>query len=257
MLDRPFSGRVLGVYRRTCNLIDPDGNLVTLALAQVGNGPFSILVEDEPALLAGFEVDQAVQIDHRVLAGQTCRITLDTAQIWNPVIAGSGRSLSLTAPLRSRLQPFRQWPEIDSTHPVIKHAASRLARAAAALTQAVAGDEDVTGAVAALAGLGWGLTPAGDDFLIGVMAALWVMGQTDLLATIARIARPKTNLISAAFLAAAAKGEFIEPWHRVAQALYAGREADLAQALAQLSEFGASSGRDALAGFAAILLEQG
>ena len=101
------------------------------------------------------------------------------------------------------------------------------------------------GAVQALAGLGPGLTPAGDDVLAGILllARTWRgEGGEEALVDIARAAR--TNDVAHAFLAWAARGQSIEPVHRFLNAV-AGRDGSAAtEALRALSGFGHSSGVD-------------
>jgi len=91
--------------------------------------------------------------------------------------------------------------------------------AAAAATTALA-------AAARLVGLGPGLTPAGDDFLCGLLAALRCVGQRGRAAAFAeefRAALPSllasTNAISAASLGCAAEGLFPAALSRLAAAL--------------------------------------
>jgi hypothetical protein len=97
---------------------------------------------------------------------------------------------------------------------------------------------DLDGAVDALAGLGPGLTPAGDDALAGI---LLTFGAHDRAAAVAAADRADTNDIARAFLAWAARGQSIEPVHR----LLAGGDAGQASgALADLLRLGHSSGAD-------------
>ena len=97
---------------------------------------------------------------------------------------------------------------------------------------------DLDDAVDALAGLGPGLTPAGDDALAGI---LLLLGAHDRAAAVAAADRARTNDIARAFLAWAARGQSIEPVHRL---LSAGDAAGASAALAELLRFGHSSGAD-------------
>ncbi len=97
---------------------------------------------------------------------------------------------------------------------------------------------DLDGAVDALAGLGPGLTPAGDDALAGL---LLIVGAHDRAAAVAAADRARTNDIARAFLAWAARGQSIEPVHRL---LAAGDDGTASTALADLLRFGHSSGAD-------------
>jgi hypothetical protein len=103
-----------------------------------------------------------------------------------------------------------------------------------------------------LAGLGPGLTPAGDDFLVGWMAGLWLFGTgaglpvAELCGLMAAAAAPRTTRLSAAWLRHAAAGRFGEAWHRLAADV--GDEDALRAAAGRIRDTGATSGSDALAG---------
>lgn len=140
---------------------------------------------------------------------------------------------------------------------------ARLAGAARALGEAVrardAGAADA--AAAALVGLGAGLTPSGDDFLCGVLAALWCTSRDgDDARAFARawgaaLARrlDSTHAISASFLECAIAGCFSGAVAAVADA-FAGGPAhgsndDPLAALERLCATGHSSGMDTATGF--------
>jgi hypothetical protein len=90
--------------------------------------------------------------------------------------------------------------------------------------------------------LGKGLTPTGDDVLMGVIYGLWVWyPQRDWIRLIVETAVPRTTSLSAAFLRAAEDGEATFHWHDLVN----GR----AGAVNQILSIGHSSGRDAWAGF--------
>jgi hypothetical protein len=108
-----------------------------------------------------------------------------------------------------------------------------------------------------LAGLGPGLTPAGDDFLVGAMHGLYsTMDSLNALAlslNIADAAIPRTNSLSAAWLEAAARGEAGEPWHELLTAVQDQNERALEAAVLRILPTGHTSGADALGGFLAVL----
>jgi hypothetical protein len=111
--------------------------------------------------------------------------------------------------------------------------------------------EGVTG----LAGLGGGLTPAGDDWLVGCMLAMWAISARHTISptAIAQAAAPRTTPLSAAWLRAAAQGECGEPWHLLFDSLVKGREPAIRQAAEAVIHQGHTSGADALAGFLSLL----
>ena len=122
---------------------------------------------------------------------------------------------------------------------------------------------DIVQGTELLAGLGVGLTPAGDDFLLGFMARLWlepallptVWTALDLCQTIARTAGPRTTRLSHTWLDHAARGQFAESWHDLAAALITNSLANIQHATNRILNTGATSGRDAMAGF--LLLDSG
>lgn len=249
---RPFAGRVLGRFERACNLVDTDGRVIALTLPEVGNGPFSICISGRPGCFESFSTGERATADPDNLSVGSWHIDLKAAQIWQPRLVCPTQPLSLNPIIARIIQPYADWPNVAEAGFVasqrLSEAATRLNRA---ITQAESSetDKEVVAAASQLAGLGNGLTPAGDDFLVGVMAALWLTGHHALLPKLANIAAPQTTALSAAFLRAAAQGEFIEPWHALAQALCAGEVEAFRRAVEEVAQFGASSGRDALAGF--------
>jgi hypothetical protein len=108
-------------------------------------------------------------------------------------------------------------------------------------------------AAASLAGLGEGSTPAGDDYLMGVLHAAWA---TDLAArtwapALAAAAAPRTTTASAVWLAAAARGQVAPAWGELLAALAGGDSARLVTAVAAVRARGHTSGAYSLRGFLA------
>lgn len=103
-----------------------------------------------------------------------------------------------------------------------------------------------------LVGLGAGLTPSGDDYLVGTLAALHHLPAAPF-ATLSRAvgvavrsAAARTTDVSAHFLAAAASGLFHVDLRAAATAALTG--ADMEDAFARVHQIGATSGYDALVG---------
>lgn len=106
----------------------------------------------------------------------------------------------------------------------------------------------------ALVGRGEGLTPAGDDVLVGALAALWRFDpfwrgrMGEIRHTLVPYAREATTRVGAAFLTHALRGAFAEPLLKLATA---SEPASVHAAAEALIGFGATSGRHTLAGFLA------
>ncbi|MEL6964600.1 MAG: DUF2877 domain-containing protein, partial [Pseudomonadota bacterium] len=110
--------------------------------------------------------------------------------------------------------------------------------------------------IAGLIGLGPGLTPSGDDLLVGIMIACHHLKGTtavERLGAVVRIATDRTNLISQAHLDAAALGYAAAPLHDLLGAILRNDGLDIAAALDATAKIGHSSGFDALAGIVLTL----
>jgi hypothetical protein len=113
-------------------------------------------------------------------------------------------------------------------------------------------------AVAALVGLGAGLTPTGDDFLCGFLTAVrasdpGLMEDQEALVKALNAAvegeLPRTTQISAFLLRCAARNFWSLPLVDLAEALAGEREPDALRALEELCALGHSSGADITTGF--------
>ena len=253
---RPFWGRVLGVFNRACNLIDETGRVIAVVLPVVGNGPFTIMIEGVPGMFEALDSPQPVSATPQELIVGQWRIVLSQAEIWEPKIDPPSQPFNLDL-LVDLLPHYADWPNFTEDTPWTKNMALAGRQAAAQLMRAIIqadSDDRLEAAVGRLAGLGPGLTPAGDDYLLGAMAALWLSGQPDNLPGIAEVAGARTNALSGSFLNAAARGEFMESWHRLVRAWRHEDNQAIIEAIEWIARFGASSGLDALAGFTKTLL---
>jgi hypothetical protein len=213
--------RVEHAYRAALYARDEaSGRRVIVAIEDVGGQPGGILVRGAT--------------DLRVVAqGRSVIVDLSMAEAWSPRL-----------PATARLLPDRR---LELPHP--DAAAPRIAALRSAL---LSGDAQATASSAvALIGLGIGLTPSGDDFLVGLLAGLEASDHPmrgALAAAIARQARGRTTEFSAALLEHACRGEFSQRLHDVLIAIAAGDVAALRHAIARAMAYGATSGADTLAG---------
>jgi hypothetical protein len=185
------------------------------------------------------------------------------------VAARGGRSphrsaISLRRPTWERLWQEAEWRDLL---PAVEQAAgampgrepwrSALLTRGAALCDAL-GTGDRASAIAAataLAGLGEGSTPAGDDYLMGALHALWAADHPARAwaASLAAAAAARTIALSAAWLAAAARGRVAVAWRELLAALAAGDAAAVAAAAAAVRACGHTSGVCSLRGFLDVL----
>ena len=251
----PVALRALSRHRRVVNLEDARGRVWAIVHPSIGNGPFHIVLA-EPVEFAALEPDAAARWDGRTLTVGDWRMHASAAIVWDPFLARTPHSI----PAASWGAARRCTQAILAASPLLQdmdaHTWARL-RQGVNLLHAARQVEDMAGlreAAARLAGLGPGLTPAGDDVLLGFMAREWIQyptsrnhSQNRALAS-AWAASGKTTRISRAWLDHAAAGRFAEPWHDLRTAMAAADEEALCRAMARIAGIGATSGRLALLG---------
>jgi len=125
---------------------------------------------------------------------------------------------------------------------------------------AAAGQErelELIPALTTLIGLGPGLTPSGDDFLVGFLSVLSLLEKGNprigsfaraLRQAIREAGQEKTTPVSREFLLAACSGEFSEPFHRLYRAAAALDGPGTLAAAVRFTGIGHTSGIDGLTG---------
>ncbi len=274
-LEGPGPRRVLHVFERACNLVDAQGRLLSLVISDLAAGPFALVlpgrdgaVPDWGGFQAWVTAETPVLVEGRRLRLGGLAVETEGARRWDPRpdwgrlsagLATARRRLAEARTLALRHAPPGAFTALlaggqEAEAPSMQQEALAAARApAAALMKALAAETAEAGARAAasLAGLGGGLTPSGDDFLVGAMHALWLAraaAAPRLAHRLAEAAAPRTTRLSAAWLRAAAQGEAGWPWHALLASL-TDPEADLEEPVRALASVGHTSGADALAGF--------
>ena len=264
-----FDAQVLAVFDRACNLVTQDGDVLTLVIPQVGDGPLNVVVDGASGLFAGVGTSAVAKLAGERLQVDGLWVDLEGTAVWEPrpdwetlrarrTAIGSWlphlRALCLRhAPAGSLLALLGGSPPEDtSTHATL----SAAQKATVALQEGWAGDpQRLHEGAAGLAGLGSGLTPAGDDLLAGAMLWAWLDHPTPELfcPAVARVAAPRTTTLSAALLKAAARGECSAAWHALISALSMGQREGardkITEAVHEILSRGATSGADSLAGF--------
>jgi Protein of unknown function (DUF2877) len=250
------SGHVHSVYARTINVrLDGLGETGWLSLHGTGPlpAPFAIACAGAlpaPEIRPGAPV--RTEPDGLVLGG-ALRLRLAGARVTDTALPTAAPRPPAEACLRAAgprgLAPAAA-AVLGGTAPPADPLGGLATPALAALRAATAGG-DATGFVSAaraLLGLGPGLTPSGDDCLVGWLAGLWADGPDGrrLLAAAApallATARERTGALSRAFLAAALAGQAGEPLRDFVAVPDAVR-------LGPVLALGATSGGDLLAGY--------
>jgi hypothetical protein len=256
-----FTGRVHSVFAQACNLESGD-TLFTLVAPHAGNGPTTLrLAVGTPHDLRDlFDVGELFHCRQRRLRTGQTELRLQHASVWRPAVASSPLSpAQIDGRLHSAAVLLARRHGAQSS--VIGREAATLVAALGQACRAL--DIDLAVHLAeALIGWGEGLTPAGDDFLVGLLAGLDAFAQADerrhafRAALVAAIARglPRTTPIAAHYLRLAAGGHFTEPLLDARDGLLCEpRQAWVDAALGRVLAVGATSGADTVGGLLAGL----
>jgi hypothetical protein len=254
--------QVHSVFVRACNIETETGELVTVVSPGSGHLPHGIRCA---APFARLHQGQAASLEGATLRIHAADLVVDLsrAAVWHGTVAAASPGLcgaEVQKALRDHAPDQGIAPALfasGSPHSTLERALNaRLAQTLPALARATeTRDADaVIAALSALVGLGPGLTPAGDDFIVGYLAALWSRSRRDpgIAGLLHALAVPigqlslQTNAISRQMLRDAAQGQFAERLTEVVQCVCGG--GDVAGAARRALEIGHSSGADALCG---------
>lgn len=140
-------------------------------------------------------------------------------------------------------------------NPFYQEMARELQQRRQRLTTALIRKKDITDAVAHFIGLGVGLTPSSDDYLVGLSIILFIRGhplekhKEEFLAALQR-AGNNTTLISKVTLEAAFQQRYRENIARLIAHIIAEPNGFLTQSITDIKNIGSSSGCDMLYGMA-------
>jgi hypothetical protein len=233
---------ILHVFDQSCSLINELRKVLSIVTPQVGNGPFNAVIADRVLMLKDLRVESPVSIlDDQLIVGEM-NIMLTDAKCWSPCPDWQRLHIHRD-PIARQLAAL---PVPDSQLPDSLRSGFPLAL--------VSGDISSSRSIASqLAGVGMGLTPAGDDYILGSLYATWIIHPMEaakvLGIEISNIAAPLTTSLSAAWLRSAGKGEAGIRWHKFFSALLRSNPRQIRYTMDQILATGATSGADALAGF--------
>jgi hypothetical protein len=278
-----LNARVHAVFPSACYVVARAGDVLAVVPREVGDGPLSIVVPACNREFDTLQVGASVGFDTVGLRLGRLRVTLAHAAVWEPrpqwealrahrsdilgcvphlyeYCARVASHESLMTLVERTVVPPSLAASLEGgqqlSHPRggkhVSAVADAIRSVLDALTPTTSGDgELLKRALARLAGLGRGLTPAGDDFLVGLMYWGWLDSRDcrDYGWMIETCVAPRTTALSAAMLRAAARGECSVAWQLLLAAMSNKSSSELEAAAGRILGFGASSGADALAGF--------
>jgi hypothetical protein len=248
--------RVLAVFDRACELASARGEVVAIVLPEIGDGPLNVVVPGHAGVFAAAQPGILTrQHEAQLQIGGLC-VTLDGAVIWEPCpdwerLRRNRGAVEHRLPLLQRFFADRSLSDLTGFAGPVRSGLA-FQQALLDLRAGWAGDPArLSRGARHLAGLGSGLTPAGDDFLAGLMLRAWLAHPEPEVVChiVVSAAAPRTTTLSAAVLRAAGRGECSAPWHRLLQALETGTVEELTAAAQGVLSYGETSGTDVLAGF--------
>jgi hypothetical protein len=257
---KPQNPQVLACFDKVINVsfVSESGpQIFALCSTGIGNGPLNILIDIWPKWPDNTVRAPIVIRDHKIELGGTV-IDYAAASRWNPLPdwdairdahgAVAPSLLCAAATEYSSCSPLLAWVCGARDLPV----EFSLGLSQLDLWWHSHARADLVSAAAALAGLGEGLTPAGDDFLCGLLLGIrsTTPAPSALCSIVANTAAPLTTALSAAFLHSAARGEVNAVWIEFLRDLGAARSlAQLDSLVRNVTAAGYSSGADMLAGY--------
>jgi hypothetical protein len=236
-------GRVASIHERAVILLLDDGPLVALLPRGTPLHPWAVELEEVP-VPAGLGEGDAVRVGRAALEVGPLRVALDGMTVAELRLrvrlaapdAAVVRALAARVPPRDPSGPFEP------------------ALAAALASYRDCGDPAV---LAVLVGIGEGLTPSGDDVIVGALAALDALGDDSARARLGSAlagGAVRTTRLAAQSIEAALDGRQAEPVLEVLEALAGGApRARLDAAASVLLAVGHRSGADTLRGIVAVL----
>lgn len=270
----PPLGRVTSSFDRAINVAIA-GQPLSILAHSLGRAPGALVLTDEhvPRTRAGATVTLAdstvtigsgvvltVTIDFSAAAHYSSRVSVltegDAPAVTADALAAARTALEKVAHRDSFVVAADSIDDgfLPRAFAALRERAAALRHAVAERLHTVAADDwPVRAATARLIGLGAGLTPSGDDYLVGWLAVLTQSARGCALAAVIEAAildadPTATTEVSRAYLHAAADHRFHEDLAAAARSCLRGDVAALRAAFGRVATVGATSGTDSLAG---------
>lgn len=242
--------RILHIFDAVCNLISERKEILSVVTSRIGDGPFNLVIGNGVLFSEQFNIETAISIHDNQLQIGVLAIDISNANLWNPhpgwkrlhgkrdeilnrlsSIEISRYRSAIPAPLLSSLTTSMVSADISSTIDVAKK----------------------------LAGLGIGLTPSGDDIIVGALYAAWIIHPLEIASVLARgiaeTTAPLTTSLSAAWIRSAGRGEAGILWHKFFNALVLNDAKLTNSAMGSILSVGETSGFEALLGFTQVMFD--
>lgn len=254
--------RVLHVFEEACNLINERGEVLSVVTQMIGDGPFNLVIDEKISFSDQLNAESKIFTQLNQLILEEIYINIDKAELWAPrphweMLHGKRNNIL------HQVVSLPKW-EIAASQSALLARVPGTVQAMTPFTQPLLSaivNADLPNSIDSanqLAGLGEGLTPSGDDFILGAVLAAWIIHPSNIASVLAEgitnTAAPLTTSLSAAWLRSVGKGEAGILWHNFFNSLIAGNASMIQLQIDKLLSIGHTSGADAFAGFISTLI---
>ncbi|WP_256716272.1 DUF2877 domain-containing protein [Paenibacillus odorifer] len=270
IIHHKFHGFVHSTFNRTINIQCLDrGDLYTIACKGIDNAPNTLIIDLEHFEEADIRVNDIVSSGHSVLSiANKMSITMNGVKRWNCKLPKYPSEADV---LIMNVSTMKQYIKLHGNNSRIERAfksgnpfddeMSRMLHERTQLLVSELQNKRISTAIThatSLIGLGPGLTPAGDDFLVGLFTVMGIenhqyFSHQSFCEEVVLHAKALTNDISYMALAKAAVGQVRESISDLMEALFRGSEEELLLALDRVLAIGSTSGTDIALGIVAGL----
>lgn len=244
-----FAGVVHSVFERTCNILrDANGELYTIATSTVDEAPNTLILPIPNIRCIDVHVGDRLRAQNGLLRlDNGMAIAVNRAAVWRCRLPSFPMDV---APLRRNTIAVQACIDHDGTESGIT------AVVQAFLHACKQHPDDASSYAKKLIGLGPGLTPAGDDFLVGFMT-MCVLPQSPLHAYISlceeivNTSTSYTNAISTTAFKKAIQGQVRKSLCRFIEAMFVEASEGAVAQVRTVLEIGATSGTELARGIVA------
>ncbi|WP_053368878.1 DUF2877 domain-containing protein [Bacillus sp. FJAT-27245] len=256
-----FSGFVHSTFHRTVNIKCLENEeLYTIACSQIDNGPNTLVIEEERLNDIYLAINAPVNAENeRLTIGNQLVVSIEQASLWESSLPDFPANLEKLFQNMSKMKKYIDLhgkgggvqKRVQPQSPFEAELSKMLEERIFILYEAILKKEfsKATASAIRLIGLGPGLTPSGDDFLVGLFTAMNIPNSPifenrELAGQVVRDAKSLTNDISFMALKKASQGHVRESINHLVKSIFTGGDEELILSLNKVLSIGSTSGTD-------------
>ncbi len=257
LVRREGRGKVIKVFSTAAYLEGEEGEIFWVAAADIPPHQRSLITSYSPEAFATGE--NFYHQSSRVQIGEKVFISMDQALIWKPLVIDFKNILNLSELERVFPNWLPVFQGIDD--PWIRIGRRFCSLVASSPKRRI---NAIIEKCARLVGLGPGFSPAGDDFVGGLLFAIYFLQKAypellemeeNIILNFLEWARSHTNIVSWTILKDLASGQGPEPVHKILYKLFQGEEVStIGPEVEELDRLGHTTGRAIFCGILTGLL---